>query len=126
METPVKTYILAGLAGALLATANAAAAAENSGGECLRTQYLRNHTIGDDHTLYFDYNGRDVYRLTTSNNCLAASTSSDAIVLHDRSQGMMCKPIDWDISVRGTRCIITGMSKLSAAEIAALPKGKRP
>ena len=124
----MKTLILAGLAGALLATATAAAARDShpDADHCLRTQWLRNHTIGDDHTLYFDYNGRDVYRLTASNNCLAAATSSDPLVMQDRSQGMMCRPIDWDISVRGTRCIITSMTKLSPAEVAALPKGKRP
>jgi hypothetical protein len=117
-----KTLILAAV-GLALAAGSATA---QPGGTCLRTQNLRNHTIGDDHTLYFDYNGREVYRLTTSNNCLAAATSSDPIVLKDMSQGMMCKPIDWDLSVRGSRCIVTGMSKLTPQEVAALPKGKRP
>ena len=120
----MKMLILAGLAGALAASATVAAA--QPGDSCLRTHNLRNHTIGDDHTLYFDYNGREVYRVTTSNNCLAAATSSDPLVLADRSQGMMCRPLDWDISVRGTKCIVTGMSKLSPQEVAALPKGKRP
>lgn len=120
----MKTLILAGAAGLMFTTA--AVAAPGPGGDCLRTQWLRNHTVGDDHTLYFDYNGRAVYRLTSSNNCAAAASSSDPIVLRDRGQGMMCSPIDWDVSVRGTRCIITGVSKLSPAEVAALPKGKRP
>lgn len=123
----MKTLILAGAAGLLLTTAVAtAAAAQGAGQQCLRTQSLRNHTVGDDHTLYFDYNGRDVYRVTSSSNCAAAATSSDPIVLRDRGQGMLCAPIDWDISVRGTHCIVTGVSKLSPAEVAALPKGKRP
>ncbi|MBS0361322.1 MAG: hypothetical protein JSR98_08070, partial [Proteobacteria bacterium] len=83
------------------------------------------HTVGDDHTLYFDYNGKAVYRVTSSSNCAAAATSSDPIVLKDR-QGMLCAPIDWDISIRGAKCIVTGVTKLSPAEVAALPKGKRP
>jgi hypothetical protein len=120
----MKTLILAAVG--LLLTVTSAAAADKPGGQCLRTEWLRNHTIGDDHTLYFDYNGRSVYRVTSSNNCASAAASSDPIVLRDRGQGMLCAPIDWDISVRGSRCIVTGVSKLSPAEVAALPKGKRP
>lgn len=122
----MKTLILAGAAGLILAAATAAAAHPDHPDHCVRTEWLRNHTVADDHTLYFDYNGREVYRVTTNNNCLAATTSSDPIVLRDRSQGMLCHPIDWDIAVHGTRCIVTGVSKLSPDEVAAIPKGKRP
>lgn len=122
----MRRSILAGVAIAILAGAGAAAA-QGAGQSCVRSQWLRNHTIGDDHTLYFDYNGRSVYQVTTSNNCTLGATSSDAIVFHDTaSQGLLCKPIDWDISVRGSRCIVTGVRKLSPEEAAALPKGKRP
>lgn len=123
----MKRVVLAGLAAAT-AFAAAACAAQASAAEetCLRPQWLRNHTVGDDHTLYFDYNGTAVYRLTSSNNCLAAMTSADTIVLKNRGQGLICRPIDWDVSARGARCIITGMTKLTPAEVAALPKGKRP
>lgn len=92
---------------------------------CLRTQNLRNHTVGDDHTLYFNYNGRDVYRLTASNACAAGAISTDPIVMRDR-EGMICSPIDWDLTIRGSRCIITDVVKLTPAEATALPKGKRP
>ncbi|THD51426.1 hypothetical protein [Phenylobacterium sp.] len=123
----MKRLVLAGLAAALAFSAAAyavqASAAEDS---CLRPEWLRNHTVGDDHTLYFDYNGTATYRLTTSDNCLAAATSSDPIVLRNRTQGLFCKPIDWDVSVRGARCIVSSVTKLTPAEAAALPKGKRP
>ena len=127
----MKHLILAGAAGLILTTAAGAAIAgdpanHGGGNQCLRTQWLRNHTVGDDHTLYFDYNGQSVYRVTSSSNCASAATSSDTIVLKDRGQGMLCSPIDWDISIRGSKCIVTGVSKLSPAEVAALPKGKRP
>jgi hypothetical protein len=122
----MKRLVLAGLTVAAALGVALSASAQSKDGQCVRTQFLRNHTIGDDHTLYFDYNGRDVVKLTTGGNCLAAATSSDPLVLKDRSGGQLCKPIDWDIRVRGTPCIITGMSKLTPAEIAALPKGKRP
>ncbi len=122
----MKRLVLAGLTVTAVLGGAMSASAQSGDGQCVRTQFLRNHTIGDDHTLYFDYNGRDVVKLTTSGACLAAATSSDPLVLKDRSGGQICKPIDWDIRVRGTPCIITGMSKLTPAEVAALPKGKRP
>lgn len=124
----MKTLILASVwASVLAASATAASAASApSSDTCLRSQFLRNHTVGDDHTLYFDYNGTAVYRVTTSNNCLSAAVSSDPIVMENRSGSLMCKAIDWDVSVRGTKCIVTGVSKLSPAEVAALPKGTRP
>jgi hypothetical protein len=122
----MKRLVLAGLTVAAVLGSALSASAQSKDGQCVRTQFLRNHTIGDGHTLYFDYDGRGVVKLTTGGNCLAAATSSDPLVLKDRSAGQLCRPIDWDIRVRGTPCIITGMSKLTPAEVAALPKGKRP
>jgi hypothetical protein len=122
----MKRLVLAGVTVATVLGVAMSANAQSGDGQCVRTQFLRNHTVGDNHTLYFDYDGRDVVKLTTSGNCLAAVTSSDPIVLKDRSAGQICKPIDWDIRVRGIPCMVTGMTKLTPAEVAALPKGKRP
>jgi hypothetical protein len=123
--------ILAGLAALAAATALTASAqpapAPALGGKCIYTRDLRNHTVGDDHTLYFDVGGRDVYRVTTSDACLAGATSSDPIVLRDRaSTGRICDKLDWDISVHGARCIVSGMSRLTPEEVKALPRHVKP
>lgn len=118
--------ILIAAAGALLVALPAAAQpkAENS---CFWTRDLRNHTVGGDHVLYFDVGGRSVYKVETSDNCLAGATSSDPIVLRDRaSSGQICNKMDLDISVRGARCIVSNMTKLTPAEAAALPKKMKP
>ena len=114
--------------GAFSATAHPAAAAlSSSGGKCFLTRDLRNHTVGDAHTLYFDVGGRSVYRVTTSDSCLASAVSSDPIVMVDRaSTGRICDKMDWDISVGGARCIVSGMSLLTPEEVKALPKRVRP
>jgi hypothetical protein len=122
----MKRLVLAGLAAAMAFGAAAYAAQAAAEDSCLRPEWLRNHTVGDSHTLYFDYNGVATYRLTTSDNCLAAVTSADPIVMRNRGQGLICKPIDWDISVHGARCIVSSVTKLTPAEAAALPRGKRP
>ena len=44
---------------------------------CFLTRDIRNHTVGDDRTMFIDVGGRSVYRIAMSNNCLAGSTSTD-------------------------------------------------
>jgi hypothetical protein len=113
-------------AGALMIALPAAAQPSEFGG-CFLTRDIRNHTVGDDHTMYIDVGGRAVYKVAMSNNCLAGSTSSDPYVLRDRtSTGRICHKIDFDVRVRGTGCIVDSVSKLTPAEAAALPKHARP
>ena len=94
---------------------------------CFLRSDIRNHTIGDDHTLYFDVAGRSVYRAVMSNNCLAGAVSSDPIVLVDRiGSGRICHKMDLDVGVRGSRCIVDRIEQLTPAEVAALPKKVKP
>ena len=120
--------ILTSLAALAAATAfGAAAHAEAAAGKCFLTRDQRNHTVGDSHTLYFNVNGRDVYRVTTSDSCLAGATSSDPLVMVDRAgTGRVCDKMDLDISVRGARCIVSGINRLTPEETAALPRHVKP
>jgi hypothetical protein len=109
------------------AQAQPAASPSASGGKCFLTRDLRNHTVGDSHTLYFNVNGRDTYQVTTSDGCLAGATSSDPIVMDNTaSMGRICNKMDWDIKVRGMRCIISDVKKLTPEEAKALPKRLQP
>ena len=94
---------------------------------CFLTRDIRNHTVGDDRTMFIDVGGRSVYRIAMSNNCLAGSTSTDPYVLRDRAgMGRFCHKIDFDVRVRGSGCIIDSVTKLTPAETAALAKRDRP
>ncbi|HLZ75091.1 hypothetical protein [Phenylobacterium sp.] len=118
--------ILIGAAAAVLIGLPAAAQpkAENN---CFWTRDLRNHTVGGEHVLYFDVGGRSVYKVETSDSCLAGASSSDPIVMLNRTgSGQICNKMDLDISVRGARCIVSNMTKLTPAEAAALPKKMKP
>ena len=120
----MKLLVLAALLTSVVATS---AIAEPQEAKCFRTRDLRNHTVGDAHTLYFDVNGRSVYKVVTSNNCLATATSSDPIILLDRaSSGQICSKMDLDISVGEGRCIVSSINKMTPEEIAALPRRVRP
>ena len=96
--------------------------------ECFLRRDMQNHTVGDDHTLYFEVNGRGVYRAVMSNACLAGETSSDPIVMRDRTgSGRICTKMDLDVrTARGTGCIVDHYELMTPAEVAALPRRVKP
>jgi hypothetical protein len=128
----MKKLILATLAAtALSAAAQAAGHPPSMGsppaGQCFYTRDIHNHTIGDRNTLYLNVNGHDVYRVTMGNNCLSAAMSSDPLIIRNIPSGSaVCAPLDLDVGIKGSRCIVTAITPLSKAEAAALPKKVRP
>ena len=107
-----------------------AALTSTGAGKCFYRRDVRNHTVGDAHTLYLDIAGREVWRVQMSNACLASAVSSDPLIIRNQTGGQsVCKPIDLDIAVSAageSRCIVAGISRLTPAEVAALPKKMRP
>lgn len=112
---------------ALPAAAQSPTAKTGAESSCFWTRDLRNHSVGGDHILYFDVGGRSVYKAETSGSCLAGASSSDPIVMVNRTgSGQICNPLDLDISVRGVRCIVSSLTKLTPAEAAAIPRRLHP
>lgn len=105
--------------------------ASNASG-CFRTSDIRNHTVGDERTLYVDVQGREVWRIEMSGACLAGALSSDPIIIRQPpGASLVCRPIDLDIAIsRGpgmsTPCIPQAIARLTPAEVAALPDRLRP
>jgi hypothetical protein len=119
---------------ALIVVAAPAFAAEKpaAAGKCFLMKDVGNHTVGGDHTLYFAVAGRSVYRVEMSNNCLGGASSTDPITIKERSGSNICGPLDLDISatVNGgglaSRCVIDTITRLTAAQAAALPAKLKP
>jgi hypothetical protein len=123
----MKGLILVATAALAAAPAFVASARPASQDACFLTRDLRGHTVGTDgHTLYFDVNGTAIYRVTTTDGCLAGLTGSDPLVLRDRGLGKICNPLDLEIRARGNQCIIGSLTRLSPAEAQALPKRLQP
>jgi hypothetical protein len=124
--------VLIGAAALAAATPALAAGKSAAPGKCFYMQDIRNHTVGDDHTLYLNVGGRTVYRVEMSNNCLGGAAPSDAIVLKQRGSSNICQAIDLDIgaTVNGgglpSRCIVDKLVRLTPAEAAALPAKLKP
>ena len=55
-------------AGAAVLALPAQAVKTGADDTCIRTHDIRTHTVGADHPLYFDVDGKWVYRATMSNN----------------------------------------------------------
>ncbi|HZZ70454.1 MAG TPA: hypothetical protein VFE18_19970 [Phenylobacterium sp.] len=124
----MKLFVLAGLAGAVLAFgADAQPQAQSTAPKsCFLMRNLRNHTIGVPTSIYLNVDGVNVYRVTTDKACLAGATSTEGIVIRPFGSGQVCGKQDLDISVRGAHCIIEGVSKMTPAEVAALPRRLQP
>jgi hypothetical protein len=104
-------------------------------GDCFRTRDMENHTVGGPKTLYVKVRPHKVYRIEMTNSCLAGKTGSDPLILKPTvASTMICSSLDLDISVSSgpppagfaTPCLISGISRLTPAEVAAIPKKKRP
>jgi hypothetical protein len=98
---------------------------------CFYTKDIRNHTVGDDHTLYLNVANRRFYRVGMSGSCLAGATSSDPIVIQNPpGANDVCRPIDLDVGVTMggfiNHCIVRSITPMSPAEVAALPSRLRP
>ncbi len=122
---------LTGAAGPRAASVQGVDTAASAGsGQCFKRSDIRNHTVGGPKTLYLDVSGREVWKVEMSNSCLASAVSSDPIILRNDAGGQtVCRPIDLDIAIATlgeSRCIVSGISRLTDAEVAALPKKMRP
>ena len=98
---------------------------------CFYTRDIRNHPVGDDHTLYFNVNNRAVYRVELTGACLAGATSTDPIIIRNPpGSDTVCRPIDLDIGVHFSsmtnHCIVSNIVPMAPAEVAALPPKLRP
>lgn len=142
----MRTYFAAGCAAALLTAcaspqSHDAASATRVGADavdvaaapgCFRMNDIRSHRIADSRTLYVDVGGRETYRLDMSGSCLAGASRQETLITESvGGSGLICRPIDLNLKVRlgggmVSPCIISNMTRLTPAEVAALPPDVRP
>lgn len=105
-------------------------ASATTGRTCFRTNDMRNHTFEGDRTVYVSAN-REVYRIGMAGPCTAAANNNDPLLISTPgSSGIVCKPIDLNLSVNIggalSSCIIDSIHRMTPAEVAALPPKTRP
>ena len=131
----MKTSLAALIAASLTLTAGTAIAAPPHGKKpaesCFRSSDIRNHTIADGRTLYLSTSHREVFRVGMSGSCLSGTMPGDPLVIQSTPGSMMiCRPVDFDVGISRhgmtSPCIVDSITKLTPAQVSALPRKLRP
>ena len=126
--------LLSALAQVVLALALPLATAERAvgapAGQCLYVNQITGTKADGMRTVYARVSRNAVWRIDLSADCAPLADGGGKIVIAPRGSGSICGPQDFDLSVVAAggsqRCFVGGMSKLTADEAAALPKGVQP
>jgi len=124
-----KQFIGAALAAIAAGLAVAPAHAQAPGQSCFYSNQWTSWKAPNDHTIFLNVGNR-VYRLDLASSCPTLNMG-DATLITNNHSAQICSAIDWDLHVRAgggitTGCIVSKMTQLTPAEIAALPKDSRP
>ncbi|WP_332770712.1 hypothetical protein [Phenylobacterium sp.] len=131
----MKAILVIFAAAALVATSApaqpVAPSAPGASRDCFRMSQLRGHKRVDAKTLNIEAGDGSIYRWEMNGSCLAGSSSSDPLVMSPSSgSDLICRPIDLDLKVKHgpilSPCIIKSFTKLTPAEVAALPPKQKP
>jgi hypothetical protein len=101
---------------------------------CFRTSEIRAHKFGDDESLYLRVGTHDVYKAKTTGSCKAGHFRDDPLILDPAPpNGLVCDALDLTLKVGhqgqhgfATPCIVSGITKLTPEQVAALPPKVRP
>lgn len=102
--------------------------------ECFFVSQFENWKAGgDDKTMYIRVSGGRFYRLDLANRCHELSWPTATLINKFRG-ATICSPLDWDMKVSqglyqgsiAMPCMVKAMTRLSPAEVAALPKKQKP
>lgn len=125
--------VLTLVAGAVLMAPVAASAADAvakpAARACFRPNDIENFNAPDDRTVYLRVNRKDVYRLDLLGPCPDVDWAWE-IAVQNRGGSWVCSPLDATVITKSPigpqRCPVQKMSKVTAEELAALPKRSRP
>jgi hypothetical protein len=122
---------------ALVLTALPGAAAEKAKAapaKCFTPDQVQSHKVGDGHTLFLKIAGNAVYRVDMTNNCLGGVSSTDPLKIGQTASasGGVCEPGDLDVQAElgggglPSHCRIDKITRLTPAQVTALPKDQQP
>jgi len=119
--------------GAALAQAPAAQTPAAPKNDCFFVRQFENWKAGpDDKTIYIKVTGNRYYRLGAANRCPALS-DIDPVMVNKFRTDSICSPLDFDMKLKrngvpdiATTCTIRTMTRMTPAEVAALPPKQKP
>lgn len=119
------------LTGSTLASAQPAAPPAAKAPECFFISEWNNWVAPDEHTMYIRVGVSRVYKLGFAQTCSEMTQPFAHLITQVRGSSSICSPIDIDLKVSEDHgisepCIVTDMTELTPAQIAALPKNAKP
>lgn len=97
--------------------------------QCFWTQRITSFAAPDDHTVNLRVGARDVYQMELFAPCPEVNWRQ-TIAVQSRGGSYICSGLDAEIiapsSIGPQRCAVRTVRKLTAAEVAGLPKRGRP
>jgi hypothetical protein len=128
--------LIFGAAATLCAAWPAAAAQDRN--NCFRLSQVQSTRPDGDRKIYVRANVNDFYRIDLEHRCTTLLDPTSHLVLTPTpGQDLICGPLDLDLKVSdatrlgapgATResCFIKGITRLTPAEVAAIPKKSKP
>lgn len=127
-------FVIMAIAG-LAATSSTALAdtplSDKRPSQCFESHDWQGWKAPNAKTMYINVQNHNVYRLDFSGSCPEMLYPGSHLITTIRGSSQICSPIDLDLKVsdmRGfaTACIVSKITPMSQAEVAALPKKDRP
>lgn len=130
----MKAHIALVLASASLAMAmpaRAEPAKDASKQQCFFISQFQTWRAPDAKTIYIRVNMHDYYRLDLGGACPLLLSPTAHLVTKTRGPETVCSAIDWDIRVSDPPgaiepCIVRKMTRMTPAEVAAIPPKFKP
>ncbi|MFI4934382.1 MAG: DUF6491 family protein [Caulobacterales bacterium] len=123
--------VLSLLAGASGVPGRGVAEPAKAGGSCFWARNVENFASVDDRTVNLRVGSRDIYQLKLFAPCIDVDWAQH-IGLRSRGSDFICEGANVDAEILSPspighqRCQVTSVHKLSADEVAALPKRAQP
>ena len=112
------------------AAATAIAAPRAPREACFVRDNVEGFSAPDDRTVYLSTSTRDVYRLDLMTECTGLTFRQTFGLEDSPASPWICSPLEATVIVKDAgirqRCPVSSIHKLTAAELAALPKRDRP
>ena len=111
---------------------SAALAAPPAPDQCFYNGDYQGFRAIDAHSFYIRVGVRDIYRVDLEGACPVLTEADAHLVTVQRGGDRICGPLDWDLRVVepfsniSVACIVKRQTRLTPAEIAALPKASLP
>jgi hypothetical protein len=108
-----------------------AAPAQN---QCFLITQFEDWRAPDDKTMYIRVNLNEYFRIGMSGECPELTYPDPHLITVWRGTNEACGPLDWDLKVAdgvgpgsfAVPCIVKSQTRLTAAEVAAIPKKYKP